>query len=167
MKIAINVFNIHAFLLVLVSMPLSLSAQPAGSIKLKSQAFKEVEVVNDKGEKEYKLIEPTTALPKEEILYVTTFTNVGDTPATNIVITNPISPNLLYKEGSAFGSGTSVTFSIDGGKQYAEPTALTIKNADGTSRPAVPTDYTHIRWVFTNELAPAAESTVNFRAVIK
>src|SRR5690606_6850613 len=49
-------------------------AQP-GAIVLTTEAFKEVEVVNAKGEKEFKLVPPGTAVPRDEIVYVTTFEN--------------------------------------------------------------------------------------------
>ncbi len=139
----------------------------ADDIKLVNQAFKEVAVVNAKGEKEFKLVEPGTVVPKDEILYITTFANTGDQPATDIVITNPLPNNSRYKAGSAFGAGTEISYSVDGGKSYGTPETLKVSGSAGQTRAAGPDDYTHIRWVYTGELAPGAESTVTFRTIIK
>lgn len=137
-----------------------------GHIRLKNEAFKEVEVVNEQGKKEYKLVEPSTAIPGDEILYVTTFTNVSNQATKNIVITNPVPNNSVYKQGSAFGAGTQITFSVDSGKSYANESGLVVSD-EGAQRPAKAEEYTDIRWVYQGELAPNAEGTVSFRTIIK
>lgn len=151
---ALTVFSIIAF------------AQQ-GSIKLKNEAFQEIEVNQQNGEKEYKLVEPKKVVPGDEIFYVTTFTNISDKPATNIVINNPLPNNSFYKAGSAFGAGTEITFSADSGQTYAKAEALTVRTKDGGTRPATPKEYTHIRWLYIDALQPGAEGTVTFRTIIK
>jgi uncharacterized repeat protein (TIGR01451 family) len=152
---------------ILLLMPMVLLAQEAGSIRLKNEVFKELAVVNAKGEKEYKLLPPGLAVPGNEIVYITTFTNVGTQAATDIVITNPLPENSLYKAGTAFGAGTEITYSIDGGQSYDLPANLKVKNADGETETATAKDYNAIKWVFKNTLAPGAESTVMFRTIIQ
>ena len=142
-------------------------AQNDGMIRFTTQGFKEVEITNAKGEKEYKLVEPATVLPEDEILYIITFANTGDQPASNIIITNPIPNDSLYKQGSAFGAGTIIDFSVDGGKTYDKPENLTIKNAEGVEVVADVDQYTHIRWLYTEPLQPGQEGTVTFRTIIK
>lgn len=142
-------------------------AQQGSHIKLKNEAFKEKRVVNEDGSEEYKLVPPGTAIPGDEIIYITTFTNIGKEEATDIAITNPIPNNSLYKTGTAFGSGTEITFSIDGGKTYAKPEALKVKDEKGALRTATAKEYTAIRWVFKGSLKPAEESTVIFRAILQ
>jgi uncharacterized repeat protein (TIGR01451 family) len=138
-----------------------------GAIRLKNEVFKEVEVTNAKGVKEHKLVEPGRALPKDEMVYITTFSNTGAQPATNIEIINPVPNNSLYKDGSAFGAGTQIMFSVDGGKNYGQPQALRVRGADGQMQPAAAKDYTHIRWIYTNELKPGQESNVMFRTILQ
>jgi uncharacterized repeat protein (TIGR01451 family) len=138
-----------------------------GSIRLKNEVFKEIEVTAAGGRKEHKLVPPGKALPKDEIVYITSFSNVGDRPATDIEIINPVPNNSLYKDGSAFGAGTDIGFSVDGGKSYGKPAALTVKDAAGATVPAQPKDYTHIRWIYKSELQPGQESTVMFRTVLQ
>ena len=143
------------------------TAQEEGVIRLTNQAFKEVAITNEGGDVEYKLVEPGKVLPEDEILYVITFTNTGDQPAGNIVITDPIPNDSLYKKDSAFGAGTVIDFSVDGGKTYDKPENLKTKNAEGVEVVADVDQYTHIRWIYTEPLQPGQEGTVTFRTIIK
>lgn len=61
----------------------------------------------------------------------------------------------------------TITFSIDGGKTWGKPEELRIKNADGTTTDALPRDYTNIRWVLNGKLAPGAQGTVSFHAILQ
>lgn len=142
-------------------------AQPKNAVEVKNEAFKEVRVVKADGTEEYKLIAPGQALPGDEIVYVTTFKNVGDKDVTDIVLTDPVPNNSLYKSGSAFGAGTEITFSVDGGKTYAKAEALKVADRKGGVRAATAEDYTTIRWVFRNILRPGSSSTVMFRTFVK
>jgi uncharacterized repeat protein (TIGR01451 family) len=136
-------------------------------ILLKNVAETEVEVRNAQGVVEKKRVPVDKAIPGTEVIYTTTFTNNGAKPAGNIVITNPLPANTTYVAGSAFGDNTDVTFSIDSGKTYLPADKLRVRTADGRERAAVPADYTHIRWTYRGELAPAKTGTAGFRAVIK
>lgn len=159
------VFSLTAILL--LSATGKLLAQQQGTIEINNKAYKEVEVLNDLGEKEYKLVEPSKVLPDDEIIYIITFKNIGDQPASNIRITDPIPNNSKYKKGSAFGAGTVIEYSIDGGKTYNKPELLKTKNASGAAVIAQTKDYTHIRWTYTGTLQPGEEGTVTFRTVIE
>ena len=143
------------------------NAQEQGVIKFTNKAFKEVEVTNEKGEKEYKLVEPATVLPKDEIIYVINFENTGSQPVSNIKITDPIPNNSVYKKNSAFGAGTVIEFSVDGGKTYDKPENLRAKDKTGAEAAAQPEDYTNIRWIYTDTLQPGQEGTVTFRTIIE
>jgi uncharacterized repeat protein (TIGR01451 family) len=150
---------------------LHLAAGPAlaqsNPILLKNVAETEVEVRNSQGVVEKKRVPVDKAIPGTEVIYTTTFTNNGAKPAGNIVITNPVPANTTYVAGSAFGDNTDVTFSIDSGKTYLPADKLRVRTADGRERAAVPANYTHIRWTYRGELAPARTGTASFRAVIK
>lgn len=142
-------------------------AQQEPHIQLKNEAFKEKLIVKEDGSEEYELIPPGLAIPGDEIIYISTFVNIGKEDVTDIVITNPVPNNSLYKVGTAFGSGTEITFSVDGGKTYAKPEALKIKDTQGVPRTATAKDYTAIRWVFKGSLKPGEESTVTFRTILQ
>jgi uncharacterized repeat protein (TIGR01451 family) len=140
------------------------TAEP-GAIKISSIAEKETEVIDKNGNKTSKRTRVDTAVPGDEIIYTTTFENISTKPASNIVITNPIPNDTTYM--SATGVNTEITFSIDGNNQYATPDKLIVTTKEGNTRPAVPSDYTHLRWVYIDELGVGKASQVSFRAVIK
>ncbi len=141
-------------------------AQEQGHLNVQTVVQKEVTTVNDAGETETSLVPAETVVPGENVVYTITFRNISDEPAENVVITNPIADSLTYIEGSAFGPGTDIQFSVDGGQTFAGRGELTVTE-DGAARAAQAKDFTHIRWVMTQELAVGAQGTARFSAKLK
>jgi uncharacterized repeat protein (TIGR01451 family) len=104
-------------------------------------------------------------IPGDEVRYTIAFENDGAKPvdAGTVVITNPVPENTQYIADSAFGSGTTIQFSVDGGKTFHPANELTVVR-DGVKTAATPADYTTIRWTFAPALAPAQKSYVSFNA---
>lgn len=150
---------------VLTAFHLPAHAAP-GTVEVKSIAEKEVETVKN-GAKKIQRTPVDKAVPGDEIIYTTTFRNLAGQPAANIVITNPVPNDSIYRGGSATGANTVITFSADGGKQYAAPGKLTVTTREGKTRPALPADYTHIRWTYKGALGAGKSGEVSFRAFIK
>jgi len=140
-------------------------AADPGAIIISSIAEKEMDVVDKDGITQSKRTRVETAIPGDEIIYTTTFENISDKPAGDIVITNPIPNDTTYL--SANGANTEITFSVDGGNQYDAPDKLIVTTSEGNTRPAMTSDYTHLRWVYKGELGIGKTSEVSFRAVIK
>ncbi len=140
----------------------------AQTVELVTKAEREVEVV-EKGVKSKKLAPPQKMVPGDEVLYTVTYTNKTAKPAENVTVTNPVPKNTRYRDGSAAGESAEITFSVDGGKTFAAPDKLTVaakdKGAAG-ARAASGADYTHIRWVVKQNVAPGQSGSVRFRAVI-
>lgn len=157
---------IPALCTALLAATLHLNAVAADAVEVKSVAEQEIEVV-EKGKKVVKRVPVDKAIPGSEILYTTTFRNLIDKPVGNIAITNPVPNDMVYKGGSARGANTAITYSVDGGKQYATPDKLTVKTPDGKVRPALASDYTHIRWTYRGDLGVGKSGEVSFRAAIK
>ncbi len=158
-------YSISAILMTL-ALSLQAVAQEQGHLNVTTTVQKQEVTVNDSGEAETRLVAADSVVPGESVVYTITFQNISDEPAANVVITNPISEDLTYVNGSAFGPGTVIQFSTDGGQNYAAADELTVID-DGVSRPAGPDDFTHIRWVMQNELAVGAQGTARFTAVLK
>lgn len=139
------------------------SAQDVGHLNVRTVVQKEEVFVNDAGETERRLVPANTVVPGEAVVYTITFTNISDEAAENVVITNPISENLTYVDGSAFGAGMVIQFSVDGGQSFGEPDELTVAT-NGDQRPARAEDFTHVRWVMQSELNAGDQGMASFRA---
>lgn len=138
-------------------------SQEPGHLNVKTVVQKEEVTVSDSGETERRLVPAATVVPGDDVVYTITFTNTSDESADDIVITNPLAGELTYVDGSAFGPGTTIEFSVDGGSSYAAASELTVTE-DGVERSARPDDFTHIRWVMQNELQAGAQGLARFRA---
>ena len=159
MKISIKV------ILMAIVLSANAFAQEQGHLSVKTVVQKEEVTVNDAGETETRLVDVGTVVPGERVVYTITFQNIGDVPADNVVIMNPIADNLTFVDGTAFGPGTVISFSIDGGGSYADRADLTVTE-DGVARVAAAKDLTDIRWVMQDELAAGAQGVARFTAVL-
>ncbi len=142
-------------------------AQEPGQVVLESLIQREIEVVNEDGEKEIKLVEAGNAIPGDELFFSVTYTNQGTEPAENVVLVNPVPEHTEYIGGSAAGEATEITFSVDDGGSYDIPDNLTVIGEDGNPRTALPREYTHLRWVRTGNLSPGEGGKVVFRVRLK
>lgn len=141
-----------------------------GEITLSNTVQKVEYFTNEQGETESRLVEAAQVVPGDELAYTITFENVSadvTVDAGSVVITNPIPPQVIYLEGTAFGSGTTITYSADDGSLFGEPDQLLITDETGESRIADPSEYTHIRWVFEPALEPGQRGSVSFRARLR
>jgi uncharacterized repeat protein (TIGR01451 family) len=128
---------------------------------------KKVEVTTVYGKKKLQEVKADKVLPGDELIYTIYFKNVDRIPVDHIRITDPIPKGTVYKDGSAFGAGTDITFSVDGGNTYDAPDNLTVTNAKGETRRAQASDYTDILWIFKPKLLPGKTGTAQFRVIIK
>ncbi len=152
--------------LLMLALSVSALAEEQGHLNVRTIVQKEQVTVTESGDKETRLVPAGTVVPGERVVYTITFRNISEEPAENIVITNPISGELTYVDGSAFGPGTEIEFSVDGGQTFASRDALTVTE-DGETRAAVADDFTHVRWVMQTELAAGAQGIARFSAVLE
>lgn len=129
------------------------------------------EVVEKVNGQEVRKLEPTSQVePGQTLVYTMKYRNEGDEKATSVVINNPIPPETVYLVGSAVGAGSEISFSIDGGKSFKQPTLLTyeIAGPDGKAvkKVAAPEEYTHVQWV-VREIAPGQQGEVSFQVKVK
>lgn len=149
----------------LLMLSVSAFAQEDGHLNVKTVVQKQEVTVNDNGETETSLVPAETVIPGETVVYTISFENISDEAADNVVITNPIADTLTYVDGSAFGPGTEIEFSVDGGQTFASRDALTVTE-EGVTRAANANDFTHIRWVVREELAAGAQGVARFAAIL-
>jgi len=137
-----------------------------GAIRFSNNAFKQVVSKAADGSVQYDYIEPGLVLPDDVILYEIVFENISDQDVSNIVINNPIPNNSKYRDHSAMGDSTVITFSVDG-KNFAPANALTVKDRTGKTWQAKPEDYVAIRWVYKKTLKPGEKGKVSYKTSIK
>lgn len=154
------------FLMSVILITAATAAQAQGHLDVQTTVQKQEVVVNDAGESETRLVPADIVVPGETVFYTITFTNVSDEAADNVVITNPIAADLMYVDGSAFGPGTEIEFSVDGGVTFAVASELNVTE-DGEVRKAQASDFTHVRWVMQNDLAAGAQGTARFAAILE
>lgn len=142
-------------------------AVAAGNVSLVSKAQLEKVTVNEKGEKEITLVPAEKVLPGEIVRFTNTYTNDGAEAAEAVVITNPVPAQMTYLDASAFGNGTVVTYSVDGGRTFGPLADLTVPGADGKPRPATAADVTQIRWTLQQPVPPQGSGEVGYRARLK
>lgn len=146
-----------------VMMLTSLAANAAG-VQLTNSVFKEVERKTPAGTTEIKLVPAGVIVPGDRVLFVMSYKNSGTNPASKVVITNPVPSEVQYV---AAKEGGEPVVSVDGGKSFAILSSLTIRNADGTTRPARRSDVTHVRWEIPRTLTPGETGQVSFQGQIK
>ena len=107
--------------------------------------------------------EPGVVTPGDRLVFVLGYRNQGSEPATGFTLTNPIPPSVAF----AGTDDASAVVSVDGGKSWGALASLKVVQADGTSRPAVAADVTHIRWSFGQPIAAGKGGELSFRGVVE
>ena len=107
--------------------------------------------------------EPGVVTPGDKLVFVLSYRNGGGQPATGFTLTNPI-PSSVAFTGS---DDASAVVSVDGGRKWGALASLKVVAADGTSRPAVAADVTHIRWSFGRPIAAGSGGELSFRGVVE
>lgn len=146
--------------------PLAHAQAAAGDIEFRNVAEVEVDVKAADGKLHKRRAPAQKAVPGTEVIYTSTFRNIGKRPAGNIAVVNPIPANTTLVGGSAWGDNTEIAFSADGGKTWAPVDKVKVTGADGKPRPAGLSEFTHIRWTYRGELAPGRLGEVGFRVVV-
>ena len=152
-----------------VTLALSLSLMSliaSAEITLTNTVFEVVSITNKDGSKQDQWQQPDKLLPGERVGYQIEVNNNGSEPAADIVIANPIPEHTVYVNDSAKGLNTSIEFSVDNGKTFAQPAQLFVEK-EGNRVQAQAADFTQVRWKLNQPLAVGASSTVQYIVKIK
>ncbi len=164
MRLSGNVCLLCIGLLVLVA---TVASAEEGVVELRTVAEKRAQVLQPDGSVETLLVPAAKVLPGDVVAYTIEARNVSTTAAERVVITDPIPEHMRFVTGSAEAAGSAVLFSVDGGMRFDVSHELEVVEEDGTRRAATPADYTHIRFVFEQPLAPASTRSVRFLAELQ
>lgn len=102
----------------------------------------------------------------DEVHYTVRVHNPGTQPVESVVVTKRLPFGVRYLRGSATGPAAVIQFSLDGGKTFATPEALSRAAGAGkkNQRKALENDYSHLRWVLGKPLGPNSTALLRFRA---
>jgi len=156
--------NMKYMMIILAVLALPSFASAAADVKVSISA--EIEIIETiDGKDVKKRVEAKDTVSGDTIFYILSFENKGDSDAENIELIDPIPEGTTYVDGSAFGAGTEITFSIDGGKTY-KPASLLKYEIDGQKQSVSPEKYDHIRWVI-KKLPKGKSGSSGFQVVVK
>jgi uncharacterized repeat protein (TIGR01451 family) len=143
----------------------------APKVKLNLGAEKKVISVDAQGKQQisWKALDGSAVQPGDVLRYTLVSENAGDKSAKDLKLTQPIPAQTLYTLDSAKANGAKLTYSIDGGKTFVEKPLVTVKLANGqeVQKPAPASSYTHIRWDYSNSLAPLATVRAAYEVAVK
>ncbi|MEM9622701.1 MAG: hypothetical protein AAF993_13700 [Pseudomonadota bacterium] len=131
-------------------------------VRLDNSIKKVESFVDDNGNVERRLVPADKVVPGDELQYTVAFTNAGDAAvdAGTIVITDVIPAHTFYVDGTAYGAGTEITFSVDG-KNFASPAELKSDRPE-VNGIAQAGEYQAIQWAFGPALHPGETGRVSF-----
>ena len=149
--------NLLAFILLLTAAP------AVAEVTLTNEVFVERSRADAQGRPTVVLEPPSLVAPGDRLVFVLGYRNEGVESATNFIVTNPLPAAVIFE--SIEGNGAEV--SVDGGQNWGQLAALSVAQADGSRRSALPADVTHIRWNFSQPIAPGASGRLRFRGIVR
>jgi len=151
------------FALFLPSAALAQNQVAQNQVALSSEVFVERTTTDAAGRQSVSLLPPSVVTPGDHLVFVLNYRNNGATPATNFVVSNPIPESVSFDRSESAGA----VVSVDGGRTWGALAALTVRNPDGTSRPATACDVTHVQWRLAQAIPAGASGSLRFRGVVK
>ncbi len=140
------------------------------AVSLSSEAFIERTEIGQDGKEHTVLKQPKDVIvvPGDRIVFTLKYSNNGDEPANGFRATNPMPGPVQFV--SVFENWAEV--SVDGGANWGKLDQLKVTRpkSDGSGaelHAAAPEDVTHVRWIFSDPIAPGAKGAVSFRGIIK
>jgi uncharacterized repeat protein (TIGR01451 family) len=155
--------NAMKILLALLALLAPATAFAAQDVSLTSKVFVERVKTGADGKPVTVREEPGVVTPGDRLVFVLGYRNGGGQPATGFTLTNPIPPSVAFT-GS---DDADAVVSVDGGKSWGALASLKVVQADGTSRPAIAADVTHIRWSFGRPIAAGTGGELSFRGTVE
>ena len=151
------------FLPLLALLSATAATAAPNDVTLNNAVFVEHVRVDAQGRRTEALHPPQVVTPGDHLVFVLTYRNGGQQPATGFAVTNPIPAAVAFERSD----DASAMVSVDGGRSWGPLATLTVAQPDGSRRPAVAADVTHVRWTFSQPIPAGAEGRLTFRGVVK
>lgn len=151
---------VAAFIALSVALPGVAFAQSPVSL---SGDVKEVETtVDEAGNQTTQLVDPTSIVPGDRLIFGTDYANNGAEAVENFVVTNALPAAVRL----APDADPALTVSVDGGESWGTLASLMVIGEDGAPRAADHADVTHVRWTLAT-IAPGETGRVEYPAIIR
>lgn len=137
-------------------------AEKASPLELVGYVKLEKVTTDADGQRRVEWIEPEVVVPGDRLVFGTRFANRGTDPIERFVVSNPVPPSVRVDAGI----DPATLVSVDGGRTWGPLAELQMTQTDGLSRPALPGDVTHIRWVLP-QIRPGESGTLEFPATVR
>jgi uncharacterized repeat protein (TIGR01451 family) len=135
----------------------------ADSVALSSAVFVERAIADSNGKTRIILQEPKIVTPGDQLIFVLNYRNLGQSSATNFVVTNPMPTAVAYQATN----DPAAELSVDGGRTWGPLPTLAIRESDGKWRSARAEDVTHVRWIMRTAIPAGAHGKLSFRGVVR
>jgi uncharacterized repeat protein (TIGR01451 family) len=163
MAMIANKWNSLAIAALLIAVSPAATAQGSSGLAVKIDLEKTAPAAEGRpATKTY--VAPDVVVPGDRVRVTLNFTNDRAAPVAGVKLVNPIPDGLTFDD-TADTSGFSV--SIDGGKTFDALTALTVPVAGAAPRTAAKADVTHVRWLWSDAIAPGQSRSVAFFGRVK
>ena len=149
--------------LILLALFLPSAALAQNQVALTSEIFVERTVTDANGAARVSLEAPGVVTPGDRLVFVLSYRNNGAAPASDFVVSNPIPDSVVFDGTESPGA----VYSVDGGRNWGPLSALTVRGADGNSRPATQADVTGVQWRFAQPIPAGSGGQLRFRGIVK
>ena len=123
--------------------------------------------VSDHGEQYPQMVPADKVVPGDLVYYTLEVRNGGGGSLQSPVVVQPVPTHMVYVARSAAGPGCEITFSADGARTFDRPESLKFTLPDGSQRPALARDYTHVRFRMASLVKADSVVFMRFRARVK
>ncbi|HYN45110.1 MAG TPA: hypothetical protein VES64_00295 [Allosphingosinicella sp.] len=149
--------------LILLAFALPSAALAQNQVALTSEVFVERTVTDASGAARVTLEAPGVVTPGDHLVFVLSYRNNGSAPASDFVVSNPIPDSVVFDGTESPGAA----YSVDGGRNWGALSALAVRAADGTSRPATLADVNSVQWRFAQAIPAGSGGQLKFRGIVK
>jgi uncharacterized repeat protein (TIGR01451 family) len=144
----------------------------AQDLVVEQQVERVIVIEDEEGGVEMELLPADEVKPGEQLFYSVTYSNPGEAPARDVVLTLPVPEDVSLLEQSAVAEydQASVDFSLDGGETYIPRDKLISETGLDEIDPVrvtMPDAITHMRWTFNREIGPKDSGKIFFAGVLK
>lgn len=123
--------------------------------------------VSDHGAQLAQMVPADKVVPGDLVYYTLEVRNASSGSLQSPVVVQAVPTHMVYVAHSAAGPGCEITFSADGARSFERAETLKSTLPDGTQRPALPRDYTHVRFRMASLVKADSVVFMRFRARVK